>query len=267
MTEPKLQPNASLEDLRRSIDKIDAQIHDLLMARAEIAETLGQWKRQAGVNGAFFRPGREAQILRQVAARHKGALPVEAILSIWRTMVSAYLRLQWPFAVVTVEDAGVRDLARRHFGAATPIRAVANAAAAIDAVAGGEAVLAAVGDPSQDGWWLNPLFCTPSGPRIVARLPVFGPAAPAAFVIAKDMPDDSGDDLTLLVILGLADEAAARLPLDLSPLATYKAPDGKTALLAAAPGLSHDTAALEQTLGGKAYVVGGYARPLDLLRP
>ena len=267
MTEPKPSANASLEDLRRSIDKIDAQIHNLLMARAEIVETLGQRKRQAGGNGAFFRPGREAQILRQVAERHHGSLPADAVLSLWRTMVSAYLRLQWPFEVITVEDAGVRDLARRHFGAATPIKTAATAKDAIAAVAGDGAVLAVVGDPGQEAWWLNPLFRTPSGPRIVARLPVFGPASPAAFVLAKEMPDTSGDDLTLLVILNLADEAAARLPLDLSPLATYKAPDGKTALLAAAPGLSHDIAALEQSLDGKAYVVGGYARPLDLSRP
>ncbi len=267
MTEPKLQSNASLADLRRAIDKIDAQIHDLLMARAEIVETLGQRKRQAGSDGAFFRPGREAQILRQVAARHHGSLPAEAVLSLWRTMVSAYLRLQWPFKVIAVEDMEVRDLARRHFGAATPITTAAAANDAIAAVADGGAVLAAVGDPGQDAWWLNPLFRSPAGPRIVARLPVFGPPSPTAFVIAKDMPDASGDDLTLLVIPGLAEEAMARLPLDLSSLATYKAPDGTTALLAAAPGFGCDAAAVERALNAKVYVVGGHARPLDLSRP
>ncbi len=267
MTEPKLQSNASLEDLRRSIDKIDAQIHDLLMARAEIVETLGQWKRQAGGDGAFFRPGREAQILRQVAARHRGSLPADAVLSLWRTMVSAYLRLQWPFKVISVENMEVRDLARRHFGAATPITTTPSANDAIAAVADGGAVLAALGDPGQDAWWLNPLFRTPAGPRIVARLPVFGPPSPTAFVIAKGMPDASGDDLTLVVVLGLTDEAALRMPLDLSPLATYKAPDGTTALLASAPGFGGDAAALERALGTKAYVVGGHARPLDLSRP
>ena len=60
MTEPSPPaPPTPLADLRREIDRIDAEMHALLMQRGEIIDRLITVKR-AQVNGSAFRPGREA---------------------------------------------------------------------------------------------------------------------------------------------------------------------------------------------------------------
>src|ERR1700758_2896810 len=88
---------SDLADLRRRIDAIDDQMHDLLMERAEIVAQVAASKRGGDV--AFYQPAREAQILRRLAARHHGILPVAPVLRIWREMLAATVRLETPFAV------------------------------------------------------------------------------------------------------------------------------------------------------------------------
>jgi hypothetical protein len=170
-------------------------------ASLETLRALGDWKRQNGqAAGAYFHPGREARILRTLAARHGGPLPVTAVLALWRTLVSAYLRLQWPFQVVVADDAATRDLARQHFGAATPVATAADPLAALAATEETLAVMPDVADGS--GWWCAAPFLSRTGPRIVARLPFFGEGnGPAAYVVARHGADASGDDVTLAVRL------------------------------------------------------------------
>jgi chorismate mutase/prephenate dehydratase len=266
MTGPEQPSGASLETLRAEIDKIDAEIHDRLMARASIVQALGDWKRQNGqAAGAYFHPGREARILRTLAARHGGPLPVTAVLALWRTLVSAYLRLQWPFQVVVADDAATRDLARQHFGAATP---VATAADPLAALAANEETLAVMPDVADgSGWWCAAPFLSRTGPRIVARLPFFGEGnGPAAYVVARHGADASGDDVTLAVVAG--GKAPQAPGLELSLLATYKAPGGGTCHLVALDGHLSEDAAVLQALraSGEVHIVGGYARPLTLPR-
>ena len=76
----------SLEELRREIDEIDDAIHDLLMRRAQVVEQIGIAKRP---DNQIFRPGREAIILRRLAARHTGAFPIAVVVRIWREMIAA----------------------------------------------------------------------------------------------------------------------------------------------------------------------------------
>ena len=52
----------SLEELRREIDRIDDQMHDLIIRRAEMAQRV----RQVKGDGPAFRPAREAQLLRRL---------------------------------------------------------------------------------------------------------------------------------------------------------------------------------------------------------
>src|SRR3546814_11677568 len=56
----------ALDDLRRQVDEIDDAIHDLLMRRAKLGESIGLVK---GDGRATLRPEREAQILRRLASR------------------------------------------------------------------------------------------------------------------------------------------------------------------------------------------------------
>src|SRR5260221_2161042 len=72
----------TLDELRRQIDAIDDQVHDLLMRRTEIVEAIGREKKDGKVPA--FRPGREAMILRRLVARHSGRFPAIALVRMWR---------------------------------------------------------------------------------------------------------------------------------------------------------------------------------------
>src|SRR3989304_6084616 len=105
-----------LTALRKEIDAIDAEIHALIMRRAAITESIRGLK--AG-DELKLRPGREANILRALVARHTGAFPRTQLVRIWREILSASLAMQGPFsvAVFATETAyGLWDLARDHFG-------------------------------------------------------------------------------------------------------------------------------------------------------
>src|SRR5260370_23500512 len=75
----------TLDELRRQIDAIDDQVHDLLMRRTEIVEAIGREKKDGRVPA--FRPGREVVILRRLVARHAGRFPAAALVRMWRGML------------------------------------------------------------------------------------------------------------------------------------------------------------------------------------
>src|SRR5258708_14013793 len=85
-----------LDDLRRQIDELDDQLHDLLMRRTEIVEAIGKEKKDGRVSA--FRPGREAVILRRLVARHGGRFPAAGPLPTWREMLAAPRGVQIPSA-------------------------------------------------------------------------------------------------------------------------------------------------------------------------
>src|ERR1700761_6385127 len=88
----------SLDVLRQEIDSIDAQVHALLMQRGDIIDRLIQVKKTQEV-GSAFRPAREADMMRRLAQRHRGILPLDTVESIWRVIISTFTYVQGPFAV------------------------------------------------------------------------------------------------------------------------------------------------------------------------
>ena len=76
MAEPR--PEDMLNDLRVNIDRIDAAMHGLLIERSRIIDTLIAIKEKQG-GGSAFRPGREASMMRAMALRHEGLLPLETV--------------------------------------------------------------------------------------------------------------------------------------------------------------------------------------------
>ena len=78
----------TLADLRDEIDRIDRDMHELLMRRGEIIDRLIAVKGQNG--GSAFRPDREAQMMRALVSRHRGLLPVDTVEGIWRIIVSTF---------------------------------------------------------------------------------------------------------------------------------------------------------------------------------
>src|SRR6516162_4346903 len=118
MAKSPRQATPSLDDLRREIDRIDADMHALLIERGEIIDHLIAVKKTEET-GSAFRPAREAEMMRRIVERHHGSLPLDTVESIWRVIISTFTYIQSPFAVhadLSAGDALMRDSARFHFG-------------------------------------------------------------------------------------------------------------------------------------------------------
>lgn len=198
-----------LADLRRRIDEIDARIHDLLIERTEVAQQIGARKNSGPVQ---MRPGREAEVLRRLIARHRGDLPKALLVRIWREIFAALTALQGSLAVAVYAPEGTfgyRNLARDHYGWRTPMTAYRSAAQVLEAVTEGRATVGVLPVPrgdEGDPWWRNLAGNGESGvPRVVARLPfavVEPPRAdnPEALAISLAWPEATDHDHSYLVV-------------------------------------------------------------------
>jgi chorismate mutase / prephenate dehydratase len=195
-----------LAELRAAIDAIDDRLHDLLMERAVVVERIGQLPSKSGVK---TRPGREAAIIRRLLARHRGALPPQTLVRIWREMFFGFTAIEGKVAVAVCESApddGMAALAREHFGALVPLQLHATPARAIAQISGGAATAALLPLPTADeasAWWTS--LPHGDGPRIhiSARLPFWrrrpeGVTHAEGFVVAAVAPDASGADRSLI---------------------------------------------------------------------
>ena len=75
---------ADLANIRDRIDQIDAGIHELLNERARCAQLVGISKSASGKAVDFYRPEREAEVLRRALERNKGPLRDEEIVRLFQ---------------------------------------------------------------------------------------------------------------------------------------------------------------------------------------
>ena len=80
-----------LAEVRERIDGIDTQIQGLIAERARWARQVGQAKGPLKAAIDYYRPEREAQVLRQVLDRNTGPLSDEVLLRLFREIMSACL--------------------------------------------------------------------------------------------------------------------------------------------------------------------------------
>ncbi len=202
---------ASLDELRAEIDGIDARLHDLLIRRIEIGREVATAKAGAPA----LRPGRQVEVLRRLLARNRPSLGAATIARIWCEIMSANVSQQFGFgAAVWAPRPAVRDLARDYCGGAAALAFAGGAAAALDAVSGGEAAIAilpGIAAGAADRWW--PLLLERENLNVVARLPFVetGPDAAEALVVARQEPEPSGRDRTIFAVDAPAPPAGARL--------------------------------------------------------
>src|SRR5271166_4929030 len=133
---------SDLKGLRRRLDEIDDKLQDLLIDRAGIVALVAASKKDE--NRPAFQPAREAEIVRRLVERHRGAFPVATLIRMWREMLAATVRLQSPFSVAVFAPAdrqGFWDLARDHYGSITPMSAYDTSGQVIRAVASGETLV------------------------------------------------------------------------------------------------------------------------------
>ena len=197
---------STIDSLRTHIDRIDEQIHDLLMARASLVERIGSLKSDANL---ALRPGREAEILRRLSDRHMGIFPKSAIIRIWREILGSLTNIQRPMMIAIAQGksgAGFIELVRDHFGTTPDVKPIASAGQVIKLVADDDAPIGVVPLPgvSSDGvdaWWAA--LTAENAPKIILRLPFYpyertDPVE--GLVVAKRMHDETGNDRTFLVV-------------------------------------------------------------------
>jgi chorismate mutase len=197
-------PVETLADLRVEIDRIDASMHELLMERGGIIDRLIAIKARQG-GGSAFRPAREASMMRAIAERHRGLLPLDTVEGIWRIIISTFTFVQSPYSVhadMSRGDAAMRDSARFHFGFTVPCVPHHGAGGVIEAVArasGDLGMFALDGGAAAGAWWTR--LCPASAPKIIARLPMVErpdhPAGMPVFVIARPLAEGAARDVII----------------------------------------------------------------------
>ena len=107
-----------LADIRRRIDAVDEKIHALINDRARLAQQVGISKAKDGHTVDFYKPEREAQVLRMARERNKGPLRDEEVLRLFREIMSACLAQQEPLKVAFLGPEGTftQSAVLTHFG-------------------------------------------------------------------------------------------------------------------------------------------------------
>ncbi|MBO6638589.1 MAG: chorismate mutase [Roseitalea sp.] len=189
-----------LTELRAKIDAVDESMHALLMQRAGVIDELIRIKGANQAKGAAFRPGREAQMMRILADRHQGSVPLSMIVHVWREIISTFTWLQAPYRVHLVtgtEPARMRDLARFQFGFTVVIKEHGDAASAMNAAMAEQNALVIVPLDGAGAWWAD--LDSSHGLAVMARMPVADVPFPTvdAFVLAPPLSDPVPFDMRL----------------------------------------------------------------------
>ncbi|WP_372785756.1 chorismate mutase [Phenylobacterium sp.] len=244
MAEATPQPPPSLDEVRKRIDAIDADLLRLVVERASLAHVVKAAKEAAGDGGKFgLRPAREAMLLRRLLAGPRNGAKPGLIVRIWRELIGDSLATQGPFhlSVWGGRDAGrAVEVARLRFGIAPSLRQVAKPEDALAAARalGGVAVCAL---PPDSAWW-GRLLAEPKL-RVFAALPCLAAWGPlSALAVAEVEVEPTGADNTFWVTD--AGESAKAVEQALSR-------DGVAATL------------LVETGGLKLFLLSGYYQPDD----
>ncbi len=201
------EPPRDLDAIRREIDRIDSEMHRLLIERSGVIERLIAIKQEQG-GGSAFRPAREASMLRAIVERHAGRLPVDTVEGIWRIIISTFTYVQSPYTVhidVSRGESAIRDSERFHFGFTVPVTPHFGSSGVIDSVArsdGDLGMFALDGGAAAGAWWMR--LIEPDAPKVIARLPFVErpdhPAGLPVYVISKPLSDGGARNIVLEAI-------------------------------------------------------------------
>lgn len=112
-----------LDALRAQIDELDRRIQDAISERAKIARSVAAAK---DGDAFYYRPEREAEVLRAVVERNDGPLSNEEMVRLFREIMSSCLAQQEPLKIAYLGPEGTftQTAVTRHFGHATKHLAV-----------------------------------------------------------------------------------------------------------------------------------------------
>ncbi len=258
-----------LDEVRRTIDEIDAKLLDLLERRFEVSRTVAAIKAEqpSATPTSPVRPARESLILRRLLERSTGAVPPQVLVRLWRHIISGSTLVQAPALVRAPEDVLgdplLRDMLRDHFGT-VPLAPVADSAAALTAIRERPAEIAAI---KLGGSWLGAFRRGAAGEAcVIGVLPsISDGSAPVLALVGHAVPEPSGADETLVATSG-------RLPRDFSPLPLWDLETDTGVRISSLPGFlseaEHPLVGLKRGNDSLALtVLGRYPSPLEVRQP
>jgi chorismate mutase/prephenate dehydratase len=132
-----MKEQKALEQVRQQIDDIDQQIQHLLNKRTAIAQEVARIKIDNGEKADFYRPDREAMVLRKVMERNEGPLASKEVARLFREIMSACLAAEKPLQVAYLGPEGsfTQAAAQKHFGGSVelqPVSTIANVFRAVE---------------------------------------------------------------------------------------------------------------------------------------
>ena len=125
MTDKQQVDSPELIDLRKRIDACDQQILRLIQERVLVAADIAKAKLAADENASFYRPEREAQVLRRVRERNGrlrdelgGLVGDDEMVRLMREIMSISLAAEMPLSVAYLGPKGTYTQAAvvKHFG-------------------------------------------------------------------------------------------------------------------------------------------------------
>src|SRR5210317_1476884 len=131
----------ALEKLRRQIDTIDEQLLTLINQRASCAVEVAEIKRALAdgndENINFFRPDREAQVIKRLKSLNDGPLSDDEVGRLIREVMSACLALEQPLKIAYLGPEGTftQSAALKHFGhsvSTAPMSSIPDVFAAVE---------------------------------------------------------------------------------------------------------------------------------------
>lgn len=108
-----------LEELRKCIDALDEKLQNCLIERIKLAEEVAKAKHAQESKPSFYRPEREAEVLRNALKRNQGSpVPDVFLTHFFRDIMSLSLSLQQPLKVAYLGPEGTYTQAAviQHFG-------------------------------------------------------------------------------------------------------------------------------------------------------
>jgi chorismate mutase/prephenate dehydratase len=115
---PRPGSTPDLGEVRTRIDSIDRQIQALIAERARFAHQVGKAKGKLAAAVDYYRPEREAQVLRMVVDRNEGPLNDDVLVHVFREIMSACLAQQEPLKIGYLGPEGTfsEQAVLKHFG-------------------------------------------------------------------------------------------------------------------------------------------------------
>ena len=206
MAEKQSKPTQeeALREIRNEIDGIDQQIQTLLNQRARCAERVADVKAEFDQqNAVFYRPEREAQVLRKVMGRNEGPLANPEIARLFREIMSVCLAHEQPLNVVFLGPEGSCSqlAALKHFGNSIKAIALDSVEQLFSEVESGNADYAVIAIESQDTQAIK--WLASHSLNVVGEVELdsqFGRATTRYLIIGKQQVEPSGEDKTALIL-------------------------------------------------------------------